>query len=101
MEKETDSYRVVDERKLNLTIFEGSHDECGDFINENYEESSEDFKHIWTVEYKKEKMNRVFDERHPEYDIFLGSNLECMTFMHTNYFEDSADFNYIWTEPCI
>lgn len=47
MEKETDLYRVFDERHPEKAIFVGSHDDCGDFMDDSYPKKCTDFNYIW------------------------------------------------------
>lgn len=53
MEKETDSYRVYDERSPEVDIFAGTHDECMDYLVENYHDEDADFNHVWVQPYEE------------------------------------------------
>lgn len=47
MEKETDAYRVYDERSPEFDICVGTHDECMDYLIENYSEGDSDYNYVW------------------------------------------------------
>lgn len=50
MEKETDTYRVFDERFPEFDLMTGTHLDCMQFMVENYEDEDPDFNYVWVEE---------------------------------------------------
>lgn len=44
--------RVYDDRSPEETLFQGEGFECIAFINENFDESDDDFSHVWIEDAK-------------------------------------------------